>query len=69
MPVVHDETQKFGWRIIGFCTFDHYFNRKVSMMDVVYPTVAQLRALGYSPDYLPQNCVAWNENAAFTNIA
>ena len=35
MPVVHDETQKFGWRIIGFCTFDRYFNREVSTTDVV----------------------------------
>ena len=68
MPVVHDETQKFGWRFIGLCTFDRYFNRKVGVMDIVYPTVAQLRELGYSPDYLPQNCVAWNENAAFENM-
>ena len=68
MPVVHDETQKFAWWFIGFCTFDRYFNREVSTMDVVYPTVAQLRALGYSPDYLPQNCVAWNENAVLANI-
>lgn len=69
MPVVHDETQKFAWWFIGLSTLDSYFNRKVGVTDVVYPTVAQLRALGYSPDYLPLNCVAWNENAAFVNIA
>lgn len=68
MPVVHDETKSLGWKLANVVTGDWFFNRSVAVAEVVYPTVNQLRGLGYSPDYLPQNCVAWNEDNAMANL-
>lgn len=69
MPVVHDETRKFGWKIISFNIFDHYSNRQISSAETVYSSVEQLRALGYAHEYLPQNCLAWNESQWIGNLA
>ena len=69
MPVVHDETSGFGWKLANVLTGDWFFNRAVAATDVVYPTVTQLNGLGYSPDYLPQTCVVWKEKEAMRNLA
>ena len=69
MPVAHDETKSIGWKAVNVLTGDWFFNRSIAVADVVYPTVTQLRGLGYSPDYLPQYCVVWNESDAMKNLA
>ena len=69
MPVVHDETDGYCWKLANILTGDWFFNRSVKATDIVYPTVAQLRGLGYAPQYLPANCIAWNENDAMANLA
>jgi len=68
MPVVHDETKKLGWRIVGACTFDTYYERVVGRFDTVYSNVAQLRAHGYAPGYLPSTCIAWNDSSTNSNM-
>jgi len=69
LPIVHDETDGWGWKFANVLTGDWFFNRIVHAADVVYPTVAQLRGLGYSPACLPPNCIVWNESDAMKNLA
>ena len=62
MPRFHDETSKKFWKFVCcLATGDWYFNRSICVTDVVYPTADALRAVGYAPPCLPQNCIAWRD--------
>ena len=69
MLVIHDETKRLGWRIISWNVFDRFSNRKIEETNMVYTSVAKLRAIGYSREYLPLDCLVWNESAIPWNLA
>lgn len=69
-PVIHDETKDNPlWKGLANLSFGSKFNRVITSSDYVYSSVVLLRVLGYSPDYLPQNCVVWNPGRNTSNIA
>lgn len=69
LPVVHNEASGFWWKLSNVVTGNCFFSRHVAETDWVYPTVAQLRGLGYSPAHLPDKCVVWNVSGAISNMA
>lgn len=61
LPVIHDEASKKWWRILDWFSGDSYCNREIVASDTVYPSVIDLRAFNYSPDFLPAGCNVLNE--------
>ena len=46
MPVMHDESRKFKWRMIGCLTGDGLITRTVKPGDLIYRTVRELETTG-----------------------
>ncbi len=67
MPRIHDEADKCRWRILDWLFGDSYCNREIAANDVVYPTVIELKAMDYSPDFLPGSCIVLNEHGLGRN--
>lgn len=61
MPDIHDEASKNGWKIVDWLFGDSYCNREIAKSDTVYPSVIDLRAFNYSPDFLPDGCSVLDE--------
>ena len=62
MPDIHDEASKSGWKIVDWLFGASYCNREIAASDTVYPSVTDLRAFNYSPDFLPDGCTVLDEN-------
>ena len=55
MPVMHDETRRLGWQIVGLALRDSHHVREVRNGDLLHKTVEDLQRIGYKRD-IPAIC-------------